>query len=136
MKVRGIVWMGVQTGRFDEMATLLRALAGSSPSVDEPGFKLWSLPSGDLIELFAEGTKPTFGAAPVVGFLVDDLESSRREIETAGATIIGGYGPNDAGYESVHFRAPDGNVYELVHDPEHEARAGASNRDTAAGATI
>ena len=125
MTVRGIVWMGVQTDQFHEMATLMRALTGTPPAVDEPGFNLWSLPNGDLLELFAEGTKPTFDATPVVGFMVDDLEASRRDIEAAGATIVGGYGPNEAGYESVHFRAPDGNVYELVHDPQHEARANA-----------
>ena len=128
MKVRGIVWLGVQTDRFDEMATLLRALTGVAPPVEEPGLNLWRLPNGDLIELFADGTKPTFGAAPVVGFLVDDLEASRRDIEAAGATIVGGYGPNDDGYQSVHFRAPDGNVYELVHDPQHETRGASSTR--------
>ena len=123
MGVRGIVWMGVQTERFDEMAAFVRALTGTPPPVEEPGFNLWSLPNGDLIELFAEGRKPTFGAGPVVGFLVDDLQASRTEIEAAGAVIVGGYGPNDDGYEAIHFRAPDGNVYELVHDPGHERRA-------------
>jgi len=128
VKVRGIVWLGVQTDRFDEMATLLRALTGVAPPVEEPALNLWRLPNGDLIELFADGTKPTFGAAPVVGFLVDDLEASRRDIEAAGATIVGGYGPNDDGYQSIHFRAPDGNVYELVHDPLHEPRGASSTR--------
>ena len=33
------------------------------------------------------------------------------------------YGPNEDGYETVHFRAPDGNVYEIVRDPKREARA-------------
>ena len=120
--------MGVQTARFDEMATLLRALTGVSPAVEERGFNLWSLANGDLLELFAAGAKPTFDAAPVVGFLVDDLEASRRDIEAAGATVVGGYGPNEDGYESVHFRAPDGNVYELVRDPQHETRGGSSTR--------
>ena len=122
MKLRGIVWMGVQTERFDEMSTFLRALTGTPPPIEEDGFNLWSLPSGDLIELFAPGKKPAFGAGPVVGFLVDDLEASRRDLEAAGAEIVGGYGPNEDGYETIHFRAPDGNVYELVHDPKYEER--------------
>ncbi len=124
MKVRGIVWMGVQTQRFDEMRTFIRALTGASPGSEEPGFALWSLPNGDLVELFAEGRKPAFGSGPVVGFQVADLEASRREVEAAGAEIVGSYGPNEAGYASVHFRAPDGNVYEIVRDPEHETRHG------------
>ena len=53
--------------------------------------------------------QPTLGVAPS---------------EELGAEIVGGYGPNEDGYASVHFRAPDGNVYELTYDPDHEGRAG------------
>ncbi len=123
MNLRGIVWMGVQTERFDEMSAFLRAVAGVQPGVEEPGFNLWALPSGDLVELFGPGSKPTFGAGPVVGFLVDDLEAARRAVEAAGGEVVSGYGPNEDGYETVHFRAPDGNVYELVHDPLYDTRA-------------
>ena len=124
MTARGIGWMGVQTDRFDQMRDFLRALVGTEPSTDEPGFSLWSLPSGDLVELFAQGTKPTFGAGPVVGYLVDDMDASRRAIEAAGGTVVGGSGPNEDGYVALHIRAPDGNVYEIIHDPQHAARAG------------
>lgn len=123
MEVRGIVWMGVQTERHDETTALFRALFGEPPSIEEPGFALWSLANGDLVEVFAGGTKPPFEAAPVVGFQVDDLGEARRRIEDAGAVVVGGYGPNETGYASIHFRAPDGNIYELVYDPDHEARA-------------
>ena len=123
MKVRGIVWMGVQTERFEEMQAFMQTLLGAPPPVTEPGFALWDLPSGDLVELFAQGRKETFGAGPVVGFLVDDLDSSRKDLEAAGAEIVSSYGPNEEGYEALHFRAPDGNVYELVHDPARETRA-------------
>ncbi len=123
MNVRAIVWMGVQTERFDEMQAFMRTLLGGPPPVVEPGFALWALPSGDLVELFGAGRKPTFGTGPVVGFLVDDLEASRRELEAAGAEIVSSYGPNEDGYEAIHFRAPDGNVYEIVRDPAREARA-------------
>ena len=122
MRVRGIVWTGIQTERFDEMAAFMRALFGTPPPVDRPGFALWSLPNGDLVEIFKFGDKPSFGTAPVVGFQVDDIEAARRDIEAAGAEIVGGYGPNEDGYRSIHFRAPDGNIYELVDDPMHETR--------------
>ena len=123
VNVRGIVWMGVQTERFEAMQAFLQTLLGAEPPLTEPGFALWALPNGDLVELFAEGRKPTFGAGPVVGFLVDDLEAARRELETAGGEVVSGYGPNEEGYQAIHFRAPDGNVYELVRDPAREARA-------------
>ena len=122
MKVRGIVWMGVQTERFDEMKAFLEALLGGVPPRQEPGFALWSLPNGDLIELYAPGGKPDFGTAPVVGFQVADLDAATRDIEAAGAEIVGGYGPNEDGYATFHFRAPDGNVYEITYDPQHEQR--------------
>lgn len=123
MRVLGIVWTGVQTANFDAMATFVEGLMGAPAPRQEPGFRLWSFPDGDIIELYAEGGKPTFGTAPVVGFRVDDLEAGRRRLEELGAEIVGGYGPNEDGYASIHFRAPDGNVYELTYDPDHESRA-------------
>ena len=123
MNVKAIVWTGVQTDRFEEMRAFLGALFGVPPPITDDGFALWDLPSGDLVELFAPGSKPAFGSGPVVGFLVEDLAAARREVEAAGAEIVGGYGPNEDGYEAVHFRAPDGNVYELVYDPARETRA-------------
>jgi len=122
VKVLAITWMGVQTERFEEMQAFMQALLGAPPPVTEPGFALWDLPSGDLVELFAQGRKPTFGTGPVVGFLVEDLEASLRDLEAGGAEIVSSYGPNEDGYEAVHFRAPDGNVYEVVRDPKREAR--------------
>jgi predicted enzyme related to lactoylglutathione lyase len=124
MKVQGLVWLGIQTERFDEMAAFMATLFGTPSPVQEPGFARWSLANGDLVEIFTAGDKPTFGSAPVVGFRVADLDAARRDIEAAGAQVVSGYGPNEDGYETVHFRAPDGNIYELVYDPQHEARAG------------
>ena len=123
VRLLGIVWMGVQTSEFDAMATFMERLMGTPAPRQEPGFRLWSFPDGDLIELYADGTKPSFGNAPVVGFRVDDLNAGRRLLAELGAEIVGGYGPNEAGYETVHFRAPDGNIYELTYDPDHERRA-------------
>jgi catechol 2,3-dioxygenase-like lactoylglutathione lyase family enzyme len=120
---RDVVWVGVQTERFHEMEGFLRAVLGGDAPVRESGFRLWSLPSGDLVELFAPGHHDDFGTGPVVGFAVDDLEASLRAAEAAGAELVGRYGPNEAGYASLHLRAPDGNVYEIVHDPDHERRA-------------
>ncbi len=122
MRVKGIAWVGIQTDRFDDMQAMLATIFGVPPPVQEDGFALWNLPNGDLVELFANGTKPTFGTAPVVGFQVDDLDAARDDAERAGAVVVGGYGPNDDGYASLHLRAPDGTIFEIVLDPSHETR--------------
>src|SRR5688500_9445888 len=123
MRVLGIVWTGVQTANFDAMATFLERLFGTEAPHQDPGFRLWSLPDGDIVELYAEGTKPPFGTAPVVGSRVDDLEAGRDLLEQIGAEIVGGYGPNADGYAPVHLPAPDGNIYELPHGPDPQDRA-------------
>ncbi len=122
MRLRGIVWMGVQSPNFDAMATFMERLMGGPAPRQEEGFRLWSFPNGDIVELYADGKKPSFGNAPVVGFRVDDLEAGRQLLHEIGAEIVGGYGPNEDGYKTIHFRAPDGNIYEIVHDPRHETR--------------
>ena len=123
MRVLGIVWTGVQTANFDAMRAFMEGLIGSRAPREEPGFRLWSFPDGDILELYAEGGKPPSWTAPVVGFRVDDLEAGRRRLIELGAEIVGGYGPNEDGYASIHFRAPDGHIYELTYDPDHERRA-------------
>ena len=125
MKLLGIVWAGVQTREFDQMAAFVERLIGEPAPRQEAGFRLWSFPDGDILELYADGSKPSFATAPVVGFRVDDLAEARARLDELGAEIVGGYGPNEDGYASIHFRAPDGNVYELTYDPDHERRAAA-----------
>jgi predicted enzyme related to lactoylglutathione lyase len=129
VKVRGIAWLGIRTERFDEMSRFVADLTGEAPSVQKPGFGYWQLADGDVIEVFGLERKAVLGTAAVAGFEVDDIEDARRAILEAGCEVLGGYGPTDDGYEAIHFRAPDGNVYEVLHDPARAARRGAVARD-------
>jgi hypothetical protein len=54
-----------------------------------------------------------FGSAPVVGFVVDDAARLRQRMEAAGVEFLT---PLEmaAGSSWCHFRAPDGNVYEII----------------------
>jgi hypothetical protein len=45
--------------------------------------------------------------------VVDDLPGAVRELEAAGVELLGGQVDED-GVGWRHFRAPDGNVYELT----------------------
>ena len=46
-------------------------------------------------------------------FEVDDVHAARLELEAAGVEIVGEPG-RDRNWEWIHFRAPDGNLYELA----------------------
>jgi hypothetical protein len=53
----------------------------------------------------------------VVGFLVDDVHSAAAELRAAGVEIMLDPQTDDSGNAWVHFRAPDGNIYEFTQDP-------------------
>jgi hypothetical protein len=44
---------------------------------------------------------------------VDDIRVARAELDAAGIELIGGL-EEDAEWEWLHFRGPDGNLYELA----------------------
>jgi glyoxylase I family protein len=50
-----------------------------------------------------------------VGFSVDDLHEARRALETAGVWVDDEVSENDR-YRYLHFRGPDGRLYELVEE--------------------
>ena len=62
----------------------------------------------------------TPGVAPTeddrtVGFLVDDLDDARRELVTTGVEVDEEISTN-ARFRYLHFRAPDGHLYELLEE--------------------
>jgi hypothetical protein len=66
-------------------------------------------PDGDINRHFTTG--------PVAGFLVDEVQDATAELRSVGVEILFESGVDDSGNAWVHFRAPDGNIYELTQDP-------------------
>jgi hypothetical protein len=64
-------------------------------------------PGDPYFEFFTENT-----AGPVPLFEVDDVHGARTELVEAGVEIVGEMG-RDSRWEWLHFRGPDGNLYEL-----------------------
>lgn len=127
MEIKGIVWLGTRTARFAEMRAFVARISGTEPWIDEDGFAVFDLPNGDRLEVFGpggDGTPPL--DAPVAGFLVDDVDAARAELEAAGIAFIGPIARGDDGNAWTHFRAPDGHVYELTSRPDHPAHAGSA----------
>jgi catechol 2,3-dioxygenase-like lactoylglutathione lyase family enzyme len=120
MKVKGIIWLGTRTPKLDAMLHLFQNVMGIKLTRHEPGFVVMDLPNGDKVELFGEESSYNKEFThPVAGFLVDDIDSARAELEAAGIEFPGPIERMENGYAWSHFRAPDGFLYDLTYDPAH-----------------
>ena len=115
MQVTGIGWAGTRTDGYRAMVGFLTGVLGLTLEHEEPDFAVLDLPSGDTFEVFGPGDAEHryFTTGPVVGFTVEDLPAAVAELERAGVELLGGQ-VDDQGEGWRHFRAPDGNVYELA----------------------
>jgi hypothetical protein len=55
----------------------------------------------------------------MVAFLKGDVAAAQAEMEAAGIEFFGRPEAASDGYAWSHFRAPDGNVYEIMSGPEN-----------------
>jgi catechol 2,3-dioxygenase-like lactoylglutathione lyase family enzyme len=104
------------------MVSFLKDVLHLVPSVEEDGFAVFRLANGDTVEVFAADDEyhQHFTTGPVVGFRVDDVPAAQAEMDAAGIEFFGRPESAPDGYSWSHFRAPDGNVYEIMSGPEGE----------------
>jgi len=116
IQILGISWLGTRTGSFSEMRKFYEEMVGLEPVNEERDFVIYQLLDGDTIELFgpSDVEHRHFTTGPVAGFRVADVEAARRTLEQSGIEFFGEVKGNRDGYQWSHFRAPDGNVYELA----------------------
>ena len=118
MEVRNIRWIGVPAKNYDAMAAFVHEVLGLRVNSQEPTTVEFSTLKGDQIQIMAPGD-PYYdffteqAAGPVPLFEVDDVHLARRELVEAGIEVIGATS-RDSRWEWIHFRAPDGNLYELA----------------------
>jgi catechol 2,3-dioxygenase-like lactoylglutathione lyase family enzyme len=120
--IKGLVWVGSRTENYDEMVGFYRDTLRLPLEHEEGEFALFRLPEGTKAEVFGPSdTEHThFTRGPVAGFLVEDVESDREVLEAEGIEFIGPVNEWELTREAwLHFRAPDGNVYEITHGPKH-----------------
>lgn len=120
MNVHGLAWLGTRTAEFDGMVAFLKDVLGLTAAIDEPGFAVFRLPNGDTVEVFGADDEHHgfFRTGPVAGFEVDDVAAAQAEMEAAGIEFFGKPTSSADGYAWSHFRAPDGNVYEVMSRPK------------------
>jgi glyoxylase I family protein len=111
VKIIGITFVGTRTAAHREMAAFAQDVLGLAPSeVEGMAATRFQLPDGSAFAVAAEDGP---GGERTIGFLVEDLDAAVEELGAAGALVDDEISSN-ATYRYVHFRAPDGHLYELV----------------------
>jgi catechol 2,3-dioxygenase-like lactoylglutathione lyase family enzyme len=118
MLVKNIRWVGVATDRYAEMIDFLERVMGLDVRFRDGTTTELSTADGDAIQVMAPGDPyhelfSRHASGPVPLFEVDDVSAARSELEADGVEIVGDLG-RDSEWEWLHFRAPDGNLYELA----------------------
>jgi catechol 2,3-dioxygenase-like lactoylglutathione lyase family enzyme len=118
MQVRNIRWVGTATPEYTAMAAFARDVLGMRVGFEEEATTELLTLDGDAFQVFGPGDDyhEFFGRharGPVPLFEVDDVQAAREELVRAGIEVIGDIA-HDSTWEWIHFRAPDGHLYELA----------------------
>ena len=91
MHVKGLIWLGLRTTQFEEMAKFFRDVMGMQPIREEPKLVRFKLTNDTQVELYRpqEEFHAFFTTGPVVAFQVDDVDAARAAMEAAGIEFIG-----------------------------------------------
>ena len=119
MRISKLAWVGTRTENAGPTVAFFRDVLDLRLELERPGFWMLKLPDGSKVEVFGSDSPINrhFTTGPVAGFLVDDVHAAADELRAAGVEILLEPEIDDSGNAWVHFRAPDGNVYELTQDP-------------------
>ena len=114
MRILGLVFAGSATDRRDEMTRFCADVLGlERVAVAGASADVFSLPDGAAFAV--AGPRELGETSRTIGFLVADLDEAVVELREAGAEVDDEPGVNER-YRYVHFRGPDGKLYELVEE--------------------
>jgi catechol 2,3-dioxygenase-like lactoylglutathione lyase family enzyme len=118
MNVKNFSWVGVSTEDFDRSLSFFRDVLGLETWVQGEEQAILKTTSGQQLEIFGrDGREMELTRSPVIAFEVDDLESAREELLSAGIELIGEVGRWN-GFAWQYFRSPDGHIFEIKSSPE------------------
>ena len=115
VRVRKLGWLGTRTEAASATVNFFNEVLGLGMEKVGEDFWVGHFPEGGLVEVFGTACSHNrhFTTGPVVGFVVDDVEGGAAELRHAGIEVFGPFRAKDGG-AWVHFRAPDGRIYELT----------------------
>jgi catechol 2,3-dioxygenase-like lactoylglutathione lyase family enzyme len=114
MRILGLVFAGSATDKRDAMARFAEETLGLA-RVDLGGVSadMFALPDGSHFAV--AGPRELGDTSRTIGFLVADLDEAVDDLRRAGVQVDEPAENDRMRY--VHFRAPDGKLYELVEEP-------------------
>ena len=111
MQILGLIFAGTATDRREEMARFASDVLGlDAVPVDGASADMFDLPDGSTFAV--AGPRELGETSRTLGFLIADLDAAVAELRASGVAIDDPVGNERFRY--AHFRAPDGELYELV----------------------
>ena len=116
MAVHSLAWLGVGTPDAAAMTAFYRDVLQLEMILERPGATWFRLGDGTEVHVYGPSDEDHdfFGSAPVVGFAVDSFPAVYAAMAAAGMDFIYPQPQRADGQAWQHFRAPDGNVYEII----------------------
>jgi catechol 2,3-dioxygenase-like lactoylglutathione lyase family enzyme len=116
MAVRSLGWLGVRTSAAEAMNALYRDVLHLEVIHERPGATWYRLPDGTRVHVYGADDEDHefFGTAPVVGLAVDSFRAAQADFARAHVEFLYPEPQRANGLAWQHFRAPDGNVYEII----------------------
>lgn len=114
MRIEGVTFVGTRTQARREMAEFVRDVLGLAPApAGGMDAEVFAMPDGSSFAVTSPDTPPN--EERTVGFRVADIDQAMRELRGAGVSTDDEVS-SSATQRYVHFRAPDGHLYELVQE--------------------
>jgi catechol 2,3-dioxygenase-like lactoylglutathione lyase family enzyme len=115
-RATGLRWLGVRTADAPGLARFFHDALAMDVFHQAPGFVALRLPDGAIVEIFDHDDPghAHFDSGPVAGFAVDNLDRAAAALDAHGVEMLGPIVRGSKGARWLHFRGPDGNVYELL----------------------
>jgi catechol 2,3-dioxygenase-like lactoylglutathione lyase family enzyme len=116
MKVLSLGWLGVRSKNSAAMTAFYRDVLKLEVLQEQTAGAQFRLADQTEVHVYDDDDEfhEFFGLAPVIGFVVDSFAEARAAMLQFGIHFLYPEPQRHAGRAWQHFRAPDGNVYEII----------------------